>query len=370
MSLTERQQAWLLLALLPGIGPRTLQTLRQQLTPLTTLLDLPVDALRALGLRPATRDAVIACQAGHSPFLPQLKQVADWLEDPLNHLLCLDDPGYPAALAEIADPPLVLFVRGNPGLLLDPQLAMVGTRHPSAHGALNARAFAEAFARAGLTVTSGMALGIDAAAHQGALDGGGQTIAVWGTGLAHCYPRRHQALAAAIVEQGGALVSAFWPDIRPQPGQFPTRNRIISGLSLGTLVVEASLNSGSLITARLALEHNRELFAMPGSIHNPQARGCHRLLREGACLVETVQDVLQVLQLPLAAALTAEQPPPDPAQGSADPLLRWLASDPVSADWLSQQADLPVHKVLQRLLELELEGLVINSAQGYCRQVP
>ncbi|SDU33076.1 DNA-processing protein DprA [Halopseudomonas salegens] len=366
--LSPGQRRWLLLALLPGLGPRSLQRLREQLTDLTAVFDLAPASLRALGLRPATVDALLELQQGNSALPQRLEVVENWLADSTNHLLCLNEPGYPAQLNEIADPPLVLFVRGNRALLEDPQLAMVGTRHPSPRGGGTARAFAEAFAQAGLTVTSGMALGIDAAAHQGALDGGGQTVAVWGTGLQRCYPKRHAHLAERIVEQGGALVSTFWPDMGPQPGQFPTRNRIISGLSLGTLVVEASLNSGSLITARLALEQNRELFAMPGSIHNPQARGCHRLLRDGAHLVECVQDVLQVLKLPLVAALSASQAAAAGPAARQDPLLRWLDSEPVTADWLSLQTDLPVHQVLQRLMELELDGQVINSPQGYCRQ--
>ncbi len=367
--LTECQQRWLLLALLPGLGPRSLQRLREQLIDLTQIFDLAPASLRALGLRPATIDALLALKQHRSELTARLQVAADWLAETGNHLLCLDAPDYPAQLKEIADPPLVLFVRGNPALLQDPQLAMVGTRHPSPHGGGTARAFATAFAQAGLTITSGMALGIDAAAHQGALEAGGQTIAVWGTGLQRCYPKRHAHLAERIIEQDGALASAFWPDIGPQPGQFPTRNRIISGLSLGTLVVEASLNSGSLITARLALEQNRELFAMPGSIHNPQARGCHRLLRDGAHLVESVQDVLQVLKLPLIAALSASQAAEAGTTASQDPLLRWLDTEPVTADWISLQTDLPIHQVLQRLLELELDGQVIKSPQGYCRQV-
>jgi len=268
-------------------------------------------------------------------------------------------------LKEIADPPVVLYVQGRVSILQDPQLGMVGTRHPGPHGAATARAFARAFTESGLLVTSGMALGIDAACHQGALDVSGQTVAVWGTGLDNCYPKRHRALAQAIVDHGGALVSELPPGSGPQHGQFPRRNRIISGLSLGTLVVEASLNSGSLITARLALEQNREVFAMPGSIHNPQARGCHRLLREGATLVETVQDVLDVLKVPLQAAIAAS---PEPVTESGHPLWPWLSHEPVSADWLSQHSGLAVHQVLQGLLELELEDRVQQTPHGYSRR--
>ena len=213
-----------------------------------------------------------------------------------------------------------------------------------------------------------MALGIDGACHRGALDAGGQTVAVWGTGLERCYPRRHRKLADSIVDTGGALVSELWPDSEPHPAQFPRRNRIISGLSLGTLVVEASLNSGSLITARMALEQNREVFAMPGSIHNVQARGCHRLLREGACLVEQVQDVLDALKVPLTAALEAAEE--STTEVPDTPLWRWLGFDPVSPDWLAQRAGISMPEVLQQLLELELAGAVLVGPAGYCRRQP
>jgi DNA processing protein len=361
--LSDPRQAWLMLSMLDGLGPRSFRRLSEY-------FPLPVDALSAdlltlqsLGLNKRLLDSIQRAQQGDDALMAEFGSALDWCERPGCHLLHLGAPDYPVLLREIADPPPVLYVRGNPAILADPQLGMVGTRHPGPHGAATARAFARSFAEQGITVTSGMALGIDAACHQGVLDADGHTVAVWGTGLDRCYPRRHLKLADAILAAGGALVSELAPWLGPQPGQFPQRNRIISGLSLGTLVVEASLNSGSLITARLALEQNREVFAMPGSIHNPQARGCHRLLREGATLVETVQDVLDVLKLPLRAALASAVEADTPGH----PLLGLLGHDPVSADWLATHSGLPIHQVLQALLELELEGQVQQTAHGYSR---
>lgn len=364
LDLNDRRQAWLVLSLLDGLGPAARRQVIEQVEDPPALFGADLFALSASGLNPRVQHAVAQWQ-GDDRIRLGVEQSLDWLEQPDCHLLTLDDDAYPPLLRQISDPPWLLFVQGNPALLADPQIAMVGTRHPSPHGADTARAFARSFTENGLTVTSGMALGIDGACHQGALDAGGQTLAVWGTGLANCYPRRHRRLADSIVAEGGALVSEQLPHTSPHAGLFPLRNRIISGLSLGTLVVEASLNSGSLITARLAMEQNREVFAMPGSIHNPQARGCHRLLRDGATLVERVQDVLHVLRLPLQAAL-AEDPTPT-AGPVKHPLWRWLGQDPATADWLASRSDLPIHQVLQGLMELELDGHVLHTPQGYCR---
>lgn len=365
--LSDNRQAYLVLSLIHGLGARSIHQLLQHIPCPVELLEADPLRWQTLGLRRRMIDALQAWQRRDAELLARLERVENWLQRSGCHLVCLDSPEYPALLREIPDPPPVLYLRGASGLLKDPQLAMVGTRHPGPHGAATARSFARSFTESGLLVTSGMALGIDAACHQGALDVGGQTIAVWGTGLDNCYPRRHQALAAQIVEHGGLLVSEQPPDASAQPGQFPSRNRIISGLSLGTLVVEASLNSGSLITARLALEQNREVFAMPGSIHNPQARGCHQLLRQGAHLVETVQDVLDVLKLPLKAALAAaEQVDASPAP--AGPLWRCLDYQPVSVDWLSQHSGLAVEQVLQELLDLELAGHVQQTVHGFSRR--
>tara|TARA_Y100000780_G_scaffold124792_1_gene112374 strand:+ start:1079 stop:2191 length:1113 start_codon:yes stop_codon:yes gene_type:complete len=366
--LSAERQAWLVLTLFDGAGPRFFQRLRAHALSPSDLLTARPQTLAALQLAPSTLADLTRWQRGDAELHQRLQRALDWQQQDGCRLLFVDEPAYPPLLAAISDPPPVLFVRGSVQALHDPQIAMVGTRHPSALGADTARRFARDFTASGLTVTSGMAMGVDGACHQGALDADGQTVAVWGTGLDNCYPRRHRKLAEAIVEHGGALVSELWPDAGPHPSQFPRRNRIISGLSLGTLVVEASLNSGSLITARLALEHNREVFAMPGSIHNVQARGCHRLLREGACLVEQVQDVFDALRLPLKAALAE---PEAIAQGAPDtPLWRWLGTDPVSPDWLAQQSGLGVPEVLQQLLDLELDGRVLAAPAGYCRRQP
>ena len=366
LDLSDRRQAWLALSLLDGLGPAARRHLLEQVADPPALLQSDFLTLASYGLNARIQHSVLQCQQGDERIRQGIEQSLGWLEQPDCHLLTRDSGYYPALLREITDPPLVLFVQGNPALLNDPQIAMVGTRNPGPHGAATARAFARSFTDSGLTVTSGMALGIDGACHQGALDVGGQTIAVWGTGLANCYPRRHRKLADSIVAEGGALVSEQLPHTSPHPGLFPLRNRIISGMSLATLVVEASLNSGSLITARLAMEQNREVFAMPGSIHNPQARGCHRLLRDGATLVETVQDVLQVLRVPLQASL-AEPTAVGATTVVKHPLWRWLGHDPVTADWLASQSDLPIHQVLQGLMQLELDGHVLHTPQGYCR---
>lgn len=365
LDLSDRRQAWLALSLLDGLGPAARRHLLEQVDDPPALFHSDFLTLSSFGLSARVQNAIMQCQQGDERIRQGIEQSLGWLEQPNCHLLTFDSEYYPPLLREISDPPLLLFVQGDPALLSDPQIAMVGTRNPGPHGAATARAFARSFTESGLTVTSGMALGIDGACHQGALDVGGQTIAVWGTGLANCYPRRHRKLADGIVAEGGALVSEQLPRTSPHPGLFPLRNRIISGLSLGTLVVEASLNSGSLITARLAMEQNREVFAMPGSIHNPQARGCHRLLRDGAILVETVQDILQVLCLPLQAALA--EPATVAATAIKHPLWHWLGHDPVTADWLASQSGLPIHQVLQGLMQLELDGHVLHTPQGYCR---
>lgn len=360
------RQALVVLSLLDGLGVTALARLLRIISCPADILEADLLRLQSFGLKPRVIESVQAWQRGDAVLHARFERIQQWLEQPGCSVLDLDSPGYPTLLKEIADPPSLLYLRGDPHLLNDPQLAMVGTRHPGPHGAATARAFARSFTEAGLLVTSGMALGIDGACHQGALDAGGQTIAVWGTGLDNCYPRRHKALAEQIVDQGGLLVSEQPPDAAAQPGQFPQRNRIISGLSLGTLVVEASLNSGSLITARLALEQNREVFAMPGSIHNTQAKGCHQLLRQGAHLVETVQDVLDVLKLPLKAALAAAEGLAEPTPGGA--LWRCLSYQPASVDWLCQQSGLAVEQVMHELLDLELAGHVQQTPHGFTRR--
>jgi DNA processing protein len=272
-------------------------------------------------------------------------------------------------LLEISSPPPVVFTIGDPATLLTNQIAVVGSRNPSPAGERTARDFAEALAAAGLTVTSGLAIGIDAAAHRGSLNGGGRTLAVVGTGLDQVYPRRHEALAEEIAGSG-AVVSEFPLGTPPRPSHFPRRNRIISGLSIGTLVVEASLRSGSLITAKAALDQGREVFAIPGSIHSAMARGCHSLIKQGAKLVESVDDVLEELGgFGLIPSRTGQPDPvgrtPDAAPGQ---LLKYVAWEPTSVDTLVRASGMNAETVSYLLLTLELEGYVASTPTGcYCR---
>ncbi len=279
-------------------------------------------------------------------------------------LLCLADPAYPPMLLQAADPPLLLFAQGRLDLLARPAVAVVGSRHPSPQGRDNAYAFAKALSQVGVTVVSGLALGVDGAAHEGALDGGlGGTIAVVGTGLDRVYPKAHQALAHRLAEQG-LLLSEFALGTPPLTTNFPKRNRIVAALSRGTLVVEAAVQSGSLITARLAAEMGREVLAIPGSIHSPHARGCHALIKQGAKLVETAQDVLEELRLeggPLGAPLAtgADEPHADATTSAhEDPILAAMGYDPVSQDALSARTGWGAADLGARLLELELMGQV------------
>jgi DNA processing protein len=258
----------------------------------------------------------------------------------------------------------MLYLRGRVELLARPSVAIVGSRNATAQGEQNARSFAEHFSRRGLTVVSGLAAGIDAAAHEGALKGDGSTVAVVGTGIDRIYPRRNEALARRIVDQG-LMVSEYPLGMLPLAPNFPRRNRLIAGLSLGTLVVEAAAQSGSLITAREAADAGREVFAIPGSIHSPQSRGCHQLLRQGAKLVEVADDVLEELRLGRMASppLSAASPTP------ADPLLEALGFDPQPLDALAQRTGLPTDRLLARLLELELAGQVARLPGGLYQRI-
>ena len=286
-----------------------------------------------------------------------------WLADPAHEVLAWDDPDYPQRLLALPDPPVVLFLMGRRDLLNRPALAIVGSRNATPGGKENARAFAHALSEAGLTIISGMALGIDGAAHQGALDGPSSTIAVIGTGPDRVYPARHRALAHAIAARG-ALLSAFPPGMPPLPQNFPQRNGIISGIALGVLVVEATLSSGSLITARLAGDQGREVFAIPGSIHSPFARGCHRLIREGAKLVETAHDVLDELHWPGPGPTVRTLRPQPVVEGEAATVLAALGHDPAAVDALVVRTGLTAAAVATALVSLELAGVVATSAGG------
>lgn len=361
-------EAWLRLARTPGLGAAAAEV----------LLDHFGSAGQALAASPARWQRLglprHPVQAGPE-IEADVERASEWLSrDPRHHhLITLASDAYPPLLRRLQDAPLALFVRGDPGLLAEPQLAVVGSRNPSAGGSENAFEFASFLSRCGLLITSGLALGIDSQAHRGALEEGDGTIAVCGTGLDSVYPRGNTELAEQIAQRG-ALVSEFFPGTAPQRANFPRRNRLISGLALGVLVVEAALRSGSLITARLAAEQGREVFAIPGSIHNPMARGCHRLIRDGAKLVESAEDVLTELG-PLAASLpTPPVPAAGPGQSPDDPpgplekeyaeLLEACGSDPVSVDQLAERTKLTAAEVSSMLLILELQGYVESGAGG------
>ena len=302
------------------------------------------------------------------PDPAQVQQELDWLALPQSHVVTLGDSDYPSLLREIADAPFLLFLRGERDVLLEPQIAVVGSRNPTPGGCDNAREFARALSEAGLTITSGLALGVDACAHRGALEAGGRTIAVAATGLDRVYPARHRDLAHEIVAQG-AIVSEFPLGSPPKREHFPRRNRIISGLSVGVVVVEAALQSGSLITARLGTEQGREVFAIPGSIHSPLARGCHALIRQGAKLVETARDILEELG-PLVSAQVAGSGPnsnrssaavSDTAAGDGREfaaVLPYFGHDPVNIDTLVERSGLTPDAISSMLLQMELHGLI------------
>ncbi len=285
-----------------------------------------------------------------------------WLEDNNNHIVTLADSSYPQALLNIPDPPLLLYVKGRLDLLNRTALAVVGSRNATPQGIGNAEAFAGSLSEAGLCIISGLAHGIDAAAHRGALRGSGSSIAVVGTGLDKVYPAANRELAHALARQG-TLISEFPLGTPPLAANFPRRNRIISGLSIGCLVVEASLQSGSLITARLASEQGRDVFAIPGSIHAPQSKGCHALIKQGAKLVESAQDILEELgALPTAAPALIT---PDPTAPAAEALLlEHLGFDPVDLDTLSLRSGLTIAELSAMLLTLELDGRVSTLPGG------
>lgn len=346
--------AWLRLLETPDVGRESARRLLAAFgSPQAVLSASTDDRRQVVAAAPAT---ALARPDGRHKTL--LADTLGWLRaDERHHLIALGDPDYPAALLETADPPLLLYARGRLELLRQESLAIVGSRNATMQGRENARAFASHLGGSGLTIVSGLALGIDAAAHEGALETQGGTIAVVATGLDQTYPRRHAALAERIADRG-LLLSQYALGTPPLREHFPQRNRIIAGLTLGTLVVEANLQSGSLITARLAVEAGREVFAMPGSIHAPQSKGCHALIKQGAKLVETAQDVLDELGLapspstPLAGAPAAAESTP------ANPILEALGHDPLGLDELVARTGWSAADLNARLLELELAGQV------------
>ncbi|MDO9483223.1 MAG: DNA-processing protein DprA [Hydrogenophaga sp.] len=367
---SDELASWLRLLLTPGVGNASARKL-------LATFGLPEAVFRQ---SPPALRAVVGPQAALALLTPPdnldaaVARLQTWLaEAPNRHVLTLGDARYPPELLQMADPPLVLYVVGQLDALQHPRrLAIVGSRNPTPQGEANARQFACALGEAGVCVVSGLALGVDGAAHEGALDADAPTIAVVGTGLDRVYPKRHLSLAHRIVARG-ALVSEYALGTPPLPANFPQRNRIIAGLSQGTLVVEAAVQSGSLITARLAAEQGREVFAIPGSIHAPQARGCHALIRQGAKLVESAQDILEDLRLTEAPAHTGTadvftdngtNPPTAP-----DPLLSAMGFDPVSLDALQARTGLSTAHLQARLLELELQGDVGRLPGGLLQRI-
>ena len=366
--------AWLRLTLTPGVGNDTARKLLAAFGSAEAVFEQSQTALRQLG-----SDKLVSAIITEPLKLPELLQATvDWLAGGDDRIVApIGSMHYPATLLDIEDPPLVLYMLGSQlnraqaainNVALS--LAIVGSRNPTPQGESNARQFAKAFAEQGLCIVSGLALGVDGAAHDGALLGGGQTIAVVGTGLDRVYPKKHLALAHRIADNG-LIISEFPIGTPPLNANFPKRNRIISGLSVGTLVVEAALKSGSLITARLASEQGKDVFAIPGSIHSPQSRGCHYLIKQGAKLVETAQDVMEELRIPLASVTPPLDDDDEVPEGfsSSSPegdssFLSALGFDIVSLDALQARTGLPTPELQAKLLELELDGFIRRLPGG------
>lgn len=360
MSLAESPTDWLRLTLIPGLGGETQRKL-------LSAFGLPSAAFKA------SRSALVAVIGDKRTDLllgtdnrAAVAQALAWCDKPEHRLLTLADDSYPQSLLQIPDPPTVIYVRGRLDLLNCPACAIVGSRNPTPQGARNAERFAAALADAGLTITSGLALGIDAAAHRGALGRAGSTVAFIGTGIDRVYPASNQKLALDIAAEG-TIVSEFPLGTPPVAANFPRRNRLISGFSRGVLVVEATTESGSLITARLAAEQGREVFAIPGSIHSPQSRGCHKLIKQGAKLVETAQDVLDEIQWTNSPPKTPEEAQ---APAPAGKLLQAMGFEACTLDELIQRSGLTADVVSVMLLHLELDGRVATLPGGHYQQLP
>jgi DNA processing protein len=371
----QELQAWLRLTLSTGVGNENARKLLAAFGSVQAIFEQRPVVLEQLGPEKLAR----ALQVEPPNLANQLQMTLEWLEAGENRrVVALGDAAYPAALLNIADPPLMLYMLGKHAGSLPASLehgaariAIVGSRNPTPQGETNARQFAKALAGANLCIVSGLALGVDGAAHDGAMQAGGDTIAVVGTGLDRVYPKKHLELAHRIAQQG-MIISEFPLGTPPLTANFPRRNRIISGLSRGTLVIEAALQSGSLITARLAAEQGKEVFAIPGSIHSPQSRGCHALIKQGAKLVETAQDILEELNLPTQSIApgTAEytQVPEegDPQVGSSSSaaLIAALGFDVVSLDTLQARTGMETALLQAKLLELELDSQVFRLPGG------
>jgi DNA processing protein len=355
---------WLRLEGARGVGLRTAQLLLKAFGSPRAIFEAGHASLAAQ-VGPSL--ARTLCAPPSRQTLELIDTTLAWMEAPAHHVLALGDAAYPQALANIPDPPLLLYIRGRIDLLARPALAIVGSRNATLQGKANAAAFAGALSRAGVCVVSGLALGIDAAAHEGALRDAGSTIAVVGTGADLFYPARNRALAERIAN-AGCIVSEYALGTPPNSGNFPRRNRIISGLSCGVLVVEAAAQSGSLITARVAAEQGREVFALPGSIHAPLAKGCHQLIRDGARLVETVNEILEAMQVsPLATAPSASNILP--TETDCTDLLDQLGHEPIDVDDLLERLDSNIGELSMGLLALEMAGMIERLPGGKVQRI-
>lgn len=367
----DELSCWLRLEQTPGVGP---ETARKLLAAFGLPAHIFATDFASLRLVVSERIAQALCAPPSPAMLAQIDATHAWLALPGNHVLTLADDAYPRALLEIADPPLLLYLKGRLDLLSCPALAVVGSRNATAQGMANAENFSAMLSQAGLTIVSGMALGIDTAAHKGGLRGVGASIAVIGTGADIVYPARNRSLAHQLAE-GGCIVSEYALGMPAIAANFPRRNRIISGLSRGVLVIEAADRSGSLITARMAAEQGRDVFAIPGSIHSPLSKGCHLLIKQGAKLVESAQDILEDFPLHQssgqAAAPPAEtlHPISPPATDADQKLLDALGHDPVDGDTLAARCALDAASLNARLFTLELAGMVERLPGGSYRRL-
>ena len=356
---------WVRLTATPGIGCDAAKKLLQAFGLPDQIFSTDYSDLK---LVVSEKQAKALCLPPAAATTAVMERAELWCSEADNSLITLADDGYPALLLEIPDPPVVLYVKGKPDMLQRPSIAVVGSRNATTQGTNNARHFSEHLSRQALTVVSGLALGIDSAAHQGGLEGCGSTVAVIGTGADIVYPARNRELAHRIADQG-CIISEYPPGTPPLAANFPRRNRIISGLSQGVLVVEAAEQSGSLITARMAAEQGREVFAIPGSIHSPLSRGCHFLIKQGAKLVETAQDILEELRPETINRQSPVAPMISSANDIADPVLTEMGFDTIHLDELALRCNIECGTLTARLLVLELAGHVETVAGGFYRRL-
>lgn len=376
MKTVDELKHWITLWRVSGVGPKSFQKLLTNIGDPSTVLSSNLATLTKAGISDKLANSVLDNKTNQETAAPDI----EWLNAAENHhIITLQCPAYPTLLKRISDPPPLLYVHGNLSLLNDPQIAIIGSRNPTQSGINNAYEFAKHLGQTGFCITSGLALGIDGTAHTGALEMNTPTIAIIATGINRVYPAKHREMAHKIVESG-AIVTEFPIGTQPKSGNFPRRNRIISGLSYGTLVVEAAQQSGSLITARLAMEQNREVFAIPGSIHNPLARGCHQLIKQGAKLVETAQDILEEMTTVIDVSTFEEDlntsthtiskekaqttNANDESNNDQQIILKAMEFDPISIDQLVLRTGIDTASLSASLLMLELQNQVASNGGG------